>query len=292
MTTPALGAVFLPHHPPERLRETALAADQAGVDELWLWEDCFRESGVAAASATLAWTGRLRVGVGLLPVPLRNVALTAMEIATLTRLFPGRLELAVGHGVQEWMAQVGAKAASPLTLLDEYTTALRALLSGETVSVEGRYVQLRDVALDWPPANAPRILAGAVGDKTLRLAGRVADGTVLVGGTPPDRVTAARGAVEAGRREAGRPGAPTVVVFLMTATGPDAEARMAAELRTWPGDLQLDHTVAGDAAAVAAAVQRWGEAGADTVVLQPTADADPAGFARFTGEQVRPLLAG
>ena len=86
MTT--LGAVFLPQLPPSRLRPVAEAADAAGLEELWLWEDCFRESGVATAAAALAWTDRLRVGIGLLPVPLRNVALTAMEMATLERAVP------------------------------------------------------------------------------------------------------------------------------------------------------------------------------------------------------------
>src|SRR6266545_1848052 len=65
MTT--LGAVFLPQLPPERLRGVARLADESGLEELWLWEDCFRESGVAAAAAALAWTERLRVGGGLLP---------------------------------------------------------------------------------------------------------------------------------------------------------------------------------------------------------------------------------
>jgi alkanesulfonate monooxygenase SsuD/methylene tetrahydromethanopterin reductase-like flavin-dependent oxidoreductase (luciferase family) len=50
------------------------AAEEAGLEELWLWEDCFAESGVAPAAAVLGWTQRLRVGIGLLPVPLRNVA--------------------------------------------------------------------------------------------------------------------------------------------------------------------------------------------------------------------------
>jgi len=66
MTT--LGAVFLPQLPPERLRDVARSADEAGLQELWLWEDCFRESAIASAAAALAGTERLRVGVGLLPV--------------------------------------------------------------------------------------------------------------------------------------------------------------------------------------------------------------------------------
>ena len=68
-----VGAVFLPQLAPERLRSIARAADEAGLAELWLWEDCFRESGVATAAAALAWTERVTIGIGLLPVPLRNV---------------------------------------------------------------------------------------------------------------------------------------------------------------------------------------------------------------------------
>jgi hypothetical protein len=42
---------------------------------------------------------------------------------------------------------------------------------------------------------------------------------------------------------------------------------------------------------VAAAVRRLAEAGADTVVLQPTGDEpDPEGFVRFAAEEVRPLV--
>lgn len=125
-----LGAVFRPQLPPERLRALARVADDAGLEELWLWEDCFLEGGISAAAAALAWTERVRVGVGLLPVPLRNVAVTAMETATLHRLFPGRAIVGAGHGVQDWMGQVGARAESPVTLLREHLDALRALLRG------------------------------------------------------------------------------------------------------------------------------------------------------------------
>src|SRR5690348_9038645 len=158
------------------------------MTHLWVWEDCFKESGIAAATAILATTSRLTVGIGLLPVPLRNVALTAMELATLARLFPGRLVPGVGHGVLDWMGQVGARAASPMTLLTEYAAALRELLHAKTVSTSGRYVTLDAVSLTWPPQTVPPVLMGAVGPRTLTLAGAVGDGVILTGETTIDQL--------------------------------------------------------------------------------------------------------
>ncbi|MEU6535310.1 LLM class flavin-dependent oxidoreductase [Streptomyces sp. NPDC047000] len=289
----ALGAVFRPQLPPERLRALARLADETGLEELWLWEDCFREGGLTAAAAALAWTERVRVGVGLLPVPLRNVALTAMEIAALHRMFPGRAVVGIGHGVQDWMDQVGARAASPVTLLREYTDALRALLRGERLTTAGRYVELDGVALDWPPREPVEVLVGATGPRSLRLTGEVADGTILTSATPPDGVRAARRLIDEGRTAAARTtGSPhRVVVNLYAATGLDATARLRAELKAEGLDTVPGLGAAGDAQTIADAVHRLAEAGADTVVLQPTADEpDPESFIRFTAEEVRPLV--
>ncbi|MGW0134685.1 LLM class flavin-dependent oxidoreductase [Streptomyces sp. NPDC003299] len=288
-----LGVVFRPQLPSERLRAVAQVADAAGLEELWLWEDCFLEGGVSTAAAALAWTERVRVGIGLLPVPLRNVAVTAMEAATLERMFPGRAILTVGHGVQDWMAQVGARAESPMTLLREYLLALRALLRGERLSTEGRYVRLDDVALDWPPASPMPVLAGVTGPRSLRLSGEAADGTLLTIVNSADGVRRARGIVDEGRKAAGRLGDPhRVVVYLLTVTGPDAEARLRAELAAEGLTDVPGVGVAGDAETVAKAVREFHAAGADTVVLQPTGDEpDPEGFVRFAAREVRPLLA-
>ena len=70
-----LAAIFPPTQPPEQIGAVAAAAESAGLEQLWIWEDCFAESGIATAAAILAATGRVTVGIGLLPVPLRNVAL-------------------------------------------------------------------------------------------------------------------------------------------------------------------------------------------------------------------------
>ena len=267
--TRRLGAIFVPDLPPEQLRPAVAAAEEAGISELWLWEDCFREAAFSSAGAALAWSETLRIGIGIAPMPLRNVALTAMEIATLERMFPGRLLPGVGHGVLSWMSQVGARVASPLTLMREYVPALQRLLAGEEVSTDGRYVHLDAVRLDWPPVQAPPVYAAGEGPKTLALTGEVADGTVLTGGTSPERTAEARALVDAARSHAGREGDHPIVVYVAAATGPDASARAAAQLEEWgvPGE---SHRIAiGTVDDVARRLGEFYDAGADAVILQP-----------------------
>ena len=214
-----LAVVIRPTLPPEMLVEQAQAAEAAGAAELWLWEDCFYTGGIAATAAVLAATTHVKVGIGILPAPVRNAAFTAMELATLARLHPGRLHAGLGHGVDEWMRQVGAKPASQLTLLEEVTVAVRALLRGETVTTEGRYVRLRGVALNHPPAEPPLISLGVRGPKSLRLSGRCADGTVLDASVTPDGVAAARAAIREGQGDSGVGEAHRITVF----AEPDAD---------------------------------------------------------------------
>ena len=257
-----LAVIFPPSQPPEQILAVAGAAEAAGLAELWVWEDCFSESGIATATAMLAATSRLTVSIGLLPVPLRNVALTAMEIATMARLFPGRLTAGVGHGVLDWMGQVGALVESPMTLLREYTTALSALLRGETVTARGRYVHLDEVALDWPPAVVPPLLLGGIRPRTVALAGELSDGVIVPSSPSPDEVRVAAGHVH-GARTAG-PG--EVVVFASAPAG-------------------------GPAAAVAAMVKEYAAAGATRVAVKADEeDADLVRFAGFLGRDVNPLL--
>lgn len=94
------------------------------------------------AAVALASTKSIVIGMGILPAGARNVAFAAPEIAFLANLYPERLMVGIGHGMADWMRQVGAHPGSPLTLLQEYLQALRALLAGETVSFSGQYVQL------------------------------------------------------------------------------------------------------------------------------------------------------
>jgi alkanesulfonate monooxygenase SsuD/methylene tetrahydromethanopterin reductase-like flavin-dependent oxidoreductase (luciferase family) len=254
---PRAGVLFRAEWPPERLRAFVLAAEAVGLDDVWLCEDCFLAGGLTTAAAALGWTASVRVGLGLMPVPLRTPALAAMEIGTLARLFPGRFVPAVWHGVQAWMQQVGARAASPMTLLREWVSTVRALLAGQAVTSRGRYVRLDGVVLDWPPSVVPPLLVGSRSPKTIALAGQVADGLLLPAGVLPGQVRAAVAAAAADR--------PCETVVYATA-GTRAEA--------------------------AAVIRRYAEAGATTVVLVPAVDdADVAATIELAG-RARSVLHG
>lgn len=286
-----LAVAFLPWFAPERWKTAVQTADRAGLDEIWLWEDCFAEAGISMAAAGLAWTERIRVGVGLFPAPLRNVALLGMELAGLAGMFPGRFLGGVGHGVQDWMGQAGARVDSPVTLLREYLTALRRLLDGDEVSVTGRYVRLDRVRLAWPPGPGFPVLAGSSGPRSLAVCGELAAGTLLSGGVDPTTVRRSVELVTAARQQAGLAGAHPIVASVLVAVGPGAERRLEREARAWDFPPDSDLTVTGDAAAVAAGLQRWVRAGASTVVVQPTRDEpDLPALIEFVAHQVRPLL--
>jgi alkanesulfonate monooxygenase SsuD/methylene tetrahydromethanopterin reductase-like flavin-dependent oxidoreductase (luciferase family) len=174
-----------------------------------------------------------------------------------------------------------------MSLMREYTTALTALLAGERVTTTGKYVRLDDVALDWPPAVAPALHMAAVGPKTLALAGEIADGTLLSGGSTVEHVRIAADLGAGARAAADRPGRHGVGVYVAMATGPGAEERMQAEMTAFPMDVGY----AGDADELAEVIREYAAAGADRVICQPTSDEpDPEGFMRFVAGELAPRV--
>ena len=61
----SLACVLRPQIPPEELAAAARTADDAGVDELWLWEDCFAHGGIASAAIVLSNSTTVSVGIGV-----------------------------------------------------------------------------------------------------------------------------------------------------------------------------------------------------------------------------------
>lgn len=319
-----IGVMYRCGNRPENLAPYARLVERLGYDELWLVEDCFYAGSLGAAAVAAAATQRLMIGIGIMPAPLRNPALAAMELAGLCRMFPGRIMPGFGHGVPEWMRQVGAEHPSPLAVLGETVTAVRSLLAGDTVTVTGRHARLAEVALEFPPAVAPPIFTGVRGERSLRLSGAVADGTILAECASPDHVRWAREMIDRGRRRAGRTDGHRLTVYThldYDATGVSARREIAerlalaglapadahltdevaALLAVAPGAVALAEAlpdgyldrfaVAGDAQRCAAAVARLGRAGADAVVFVPPRDPQVA-VAQITlaADELLPML--
>lgn len=88
----SLGIVFRPEYPPEELPGFARRAEEAGFDELWLWEDCFFAGGIASAATALAETEHISVNSGraatqpILPRPFPTPGSTSWRLSARKRI--------------------------------------------------------------------------------------------------------------------------------------------------------------------------------------------------------------
>ena len=291
--------------PPERLVPYARLVEDAGLDELWVVEDCFWAGGIATAATALAATERITVGLGVAPAVVRNPTIAAMELAALARFHPGRFVPGIGHGVQDWMRQVGAEAPSPLAALTETIDAIRRLLRGEAVTMHGRHVHLDDVRLVHPVDDPPPVLAGVTGPRSLAAAGRVADGVLLPEYSSPAYVRDARTRVASSDA--------LIATYAWFHVDDDREAAEAAMRRSMTLTASLDtqlaplgltsqdlagglHAAALHQLAVvgtpddsAAAILALSDTGARTVIMIPDLDHAEAQVARLASDVV-PLL--
>ena len=303
---------FRPEWPPAQLPEFAIEAESLGYDELWVVEDCFFAGGLTLAAMALGATSHIRVGVGLLPTAVRNPAIAAMEIATLGNVYPGRLYVVFGHGVESWMRQIGARPRNRVVVLEETVSTVAALLAGQEVSLSGALASLSGVVLDHPPSTPPRLLVGTTGRQGLEIAGRHADGVLLPQGATAEAVRWARSVTTAANP------ASITAVYAWVWIDDDPEAARAAlrpELAGWrakgrypelarrapvpdretpASDAELDAALeemalVGDPATCAAAVRRLGAAGANAVVLRPSV-ADGLTHVRRFATDVLPLI--
>ena len=325
---PPVGLVLGSAVPPEQIVGLAQLGERLGYSELWLAEDYFFTGGIAGATAVLSQTARIPVGLGIVSAVVRHPALLAMEVATMERMFPGRVWPGIGLGVPAWVHQMGLMPKSQLGAMRECVTSLRRLFAGETLSERGATFEFDAVGLTHPPHQAPPIYMGVIGPKMLRLSGELADGTVgSVLGTPA-YIRWAREQIDAGKADGGRTGNHRLCCFALYATDRDAAVakqtlrRMLAfylaavprsavtdaygigdelwELaqggaeridREMPEQWLEDLVIAGDPEECAEKIDRLLQAGADSVVLFPMPVERSAEVVELTAAEVFPRLA-
>jgi probable F420-dependent oxidoreductase len=183
MSTTPLGVTFgsLGVLGPKAVTSIAVSAQKLGYQSFWTVEangtDAMTLLGAAAAAAP-----GLELGTGIIPVQLRTAPLTAMTAATLQALNPDAdVLLGLGVSAPGILRQHGVKATDkPIGLMREYVALLRECLSGESVTFEGDYFQVKRFRLSIRPSErTPKIILAALNPQMLKLAGEIADGVLL-----------------------------------------------------------------------------------------------------------------
>jgi len=249
---------------------------------------------------------RLRLATGIVPMTSRTPLLTAMAAATVQERSSGRLLLGLG---------TGSPVPGALDRLRELVGALRRLLAGERVELDGRTMKLSLV-----PAEPVPIWISALGPRAVALAGQTADGVIL-NWCSPERVAEAVAQVREGAERAGRDPAGIVVAVYVRASlgqegaaasralraaageyasfpayarqfasmGLESEARAAAAAHAAgrpdhvPKTLVRAVCLVGDGATARERLDAFREAGADLPVVYPVASGgDPSGSVAAT----------
>ncbi len=225
----------------EDLLELVQEADRLGYASVWVAEAYGSDS-----PTVLAWlaaqTEHIGLGAGVMQIPARTPAMTAMTAATLDTLSGGRFLLGLGvSGPQVSEGWHGVRFARPLGRTREYVEIVRAALRREPVQYDGDHFTLPlpdgpgkalRLTIHPPRPDLPIYLA-AVGPKNLALAGEIADGWLAIFFSPENSaehlaaVRDARAAAGKGSPEDPMAGFDTVATVPVVVSD-DLEAARAA----------------------------------------------------------------
>lgn len=167
---------------PARTLQTAQAADQAGIDAIWVSEDPEGWDAFALLGALANVTTLCQLGTSVTSPWPRNPNLLAASVATLDQLSGGRAVLGLGRGQVEWHRDaLGVETGSALTALRETITLLRTWWQPpyRASSSPDAHFHIRDWERSVAPLHPPPIYLAAAGPQTLALAGELADGVIF-----------------------------------------------------------------------------------------------------------------
>lgn len=197
--------------PDEQALALAEEADRLGYAVCWVAEAYGADAATVLATIA-ARTERIDIGAGVMQIPARTAAATAMTAASLDQLSGGRFRLGLGvSGPQVSEGWHGVPFAAPLARTREYVDVVRAALRRERLSYSGTHIQLplpggpgKALRLAMHPVRSeiPCYLA-AVGPANLELAGEIADGWLGIF-VAPEFAGDSLARIEAGRQRADR----------------------------------------------------------------------------------------
>lgn len=215
--------------PREQLREWISLADQLdqrGVDRIWLIDSQLAMKDVYAGLTTAALaTRRAELGPGVSNIATRDVTVTASAIAAVAELSDGRAILGLGSG-DSALRGLGLRPTR-IAELEQALRFLRAFLDGERATWKDRTYRL--------PYRGPRvpIFLAVSRPRMCQLAGRLADGAIIMGPTQPEMVAEQVGWVQRGIAAAGRDPSEVELSLITPTSVQDGLASDSEDVRSW-----------------------------------------------------------
>jgi 5,10-methylenetetrahydromethanopterin reductase len=183
--------------------EQAKKAEERGFRGVFLGERWDMKELGSMMGALTQVTNRVNLVAGLTHFGTRHPLVQAGMANTLQTLSGGRYILGYGRSVPSEFAKQGIPVPN-IAGMAEFVTILRRLWAGETVSYSGPLGEFPSMCLGIVCNNPPPLLLGAVGPKTLALAGTHFDGVVLHPFLTTEAVSRSVAIVRHAARKAGR----------------------------------------------------------------------------------------
>jgi 5,10-methylenetetrahydromethanopterin reductase len=183
--------------------ERARAAEAAGFDGLFFADSQLNSLDPFQVLALCATeTSRLRLGTAVSNMVYRDPSVLANSAATVNEISQGRFILGLGTG--DGPVYSLGRSATRLDAFEQGLKTIHDLVNGRPISVpRGRERPEGKVTLRVGKLPVP-IYISAEGPRTLRVAGRVADGVILGSGFDLKVLDWARAQIAIGAKEAGR----------------------------------------------------------------------------------------
>ena len=206
----------------EALEKSLREAAEQGFPSFWM-PQIFGMDALTAIAVAAKDVPNIKVGTSVIPTYPRHPMVLAQQALTTQSVIGGRLQLGIGLSHQPVVEGMwGISFDKPVRHMSDYLSILTPLLNDRRVSFSGEALTGRG-EITPPPADAPPVLVAALGPQMLRLAGRVADGTITWMTGPETIRTLTAPTINTAAQEAGRP-APEVMMGLPVCVTDDVDA--------------------------------------------------------------------
>src|ERR1700758_1301391 len=164
---------------PQALIAYAVRAEALGFDSVWVWDHIFLGvdppfpviDSLTMLTAVAARTTKIKLGTGVLVLPLRNPVVLAKELASLDLISGGRLLLGMASGwYKREFDAVGVPFDQRGRIMDRNLEIMRRLWTEDQVDGEYPPHRLRGSNMSPKPSRLPVMLIGGYVDRVLKRA--------------------------------------------------------------------------------------------------------------------------